>query len=1078
LSFRERVQKAVNVRPGEGRTTALMLAHSFFMGLSTVFFETAASALFLERFGPGVLPLVYIVAAVLNTLTGTVYAGINDRVSFRALMSGTLVFLLATTVGLRIGLAVSGAAWLLFALLVWYRAISALTDLEYWAVAGSLFDVRQAKRLYGFIGSGEVVARIAGSFAVPLLVHVLGVQNLLALSAAAMAACLGLVWMVLIARKENAPAPAHKAHAAGKAGWGESTALVRDRYLMLIFALSFFGVLAKYFVDFAFLAEMKSRYGDAKGLASFFAVFSGVSQVLSLLTRVFVSGRLLDRYGIRIGLLVLPAAQVLCTLVLMGSGAVSASGAAVFWLVIANQGIYKTLKHPIDNPSFKVLYQPLKKDRRLSAQIAVETLVTPVTIGIAGGVMLLFTRVLHYDPVKFAAAMLVDFGGWMAMAAMAGGAYVGALKDALKGRLDDEHASELLSDEASLRVLRERLKSARADEVLAALELLDHSAQPRLDDAVLGLLDSPEAEVRLAGLAYVGRHRPQGAQRAVQRTFDRDPSTVVRAAALRCLCALAGVGGTKALVPFLEHPSEPVRRAAAIGLLSLGVAEASERAAALAASADPADRTWAAQVLGETGAPGLHALLAPLLSDAVPAVRRAALAAAARLRAPELWPLVAQSLEQRVYAGAAAAALAAGGADAVEELEHGFHRARHSVVRSHIVRVWGRLGGAAVPRLVERLRFPESRVRHDVLVALHACGYRAEGEAAAPVEAALRVEAEDAAWKLAVLRDLGESAETAHVRAALATEIAGAQRRLLLLFSFLLDANAIRRAADNLTHESRDRRAYALEMLDVTLPADWRAQTMPLFEELAVEQRCEKMAALFPQTTETPGARIAELLSQPRGRLMTWTTASVIHATAALEDDVSMTLTHAEDEALLQETAEWARAERARRSGGGAPLRRRAMLTIEKVIMLKSVHMFEEASDEVLADVASIVEEMDVARGEVVFEKGEPGDSMYVIVEGGVRVYDGERTILDLGPRDIFGELALLDPEPRLASIAATAPTRLLRLDREAFLELMEANIEIVRGVLHVLCERLRRFSQDRGPYRDLPARSAAAKPS
>ena len=66
------------------------------------------------------------------------------------------------------------------------------------------------------------------------------------------------------------------------------------------------------------------------------------------------------------------------------------------------------------------------------------------------------------------------------------------------------------------------------------------------------------------------------------------------------------------------------------------------------------------------------------------------------------------------------------------------------------------------------------------------------------------------------------------------------------------------------------------------------------------------------------------------------------------------------------------------------------------------------------------------------------------------------RTIVELGPKEIFGELALLDPEPRLASIAAVEDTRLFRLDRESFAELMAGNIEVVRGVLHVLCERLR----------------------
>src|SRR6185295_6980345 len=110
-------------------------------------------------------------------------------------------------------------------------------------------------------------------------------------------------------------------------------------------------------------------------------------------------------------------------------------------------------------------------------------------------------------------------------------------------------------------------------------------------------------------------------------------------------------------------------------------------------------------------------------------------------------------------------------------------------------------------------------------------------------------------------------------------------------------------------------------------------------------------------------------------------------------------------------------------------------------------------------------EEVRYKEGDVVIRKGEKGDSMYIIIEGRVRVYDGERTIVFLGARDIFGELALLDPEPRFASVAAAEPVRLFRLDREAFLELMTGNIEIVRGVLHVLCERLRRTVSDRGPW-------------
>ena len=143
------------------------------------------------------------------------------------------------------------------------------------------------------------------------------------------------------------------------------------------------------------------------------------------------------------------------------------------------------------------------------------------------------------------------------------------------------------------------------------------------------------------------------------------------------------------------------------------------------------------------------------------------------------------------------------------------------------------------------------------------------------------------------------------------------------------------------------------------------------------------------------------------------------------------------------------------------------MLTLEKLIHLKGVDMFAQASEEVLAEVAEILEEVELEPGQVAFEKGDVGDSLYIIVEGRVRVYDGERTLTELGERDVFGELALLDPEPRFASIAALVRTRLLRLDRDAFSELMEGNIEVVRGVLRILCERLRQMARERGPYSD-----------
>lgn len=135
--------------------------------------------------------------------------------------------------------------------------------------------------------------------------------------------------------------------------------------------------------------------------------------------------------------------------------------------------------------------------------------------------------------------------------------------------------------------------------------------------------------------------------------------------------------------------------------------------------------------------------------------------------------------------------------------------------------------------------------------------------------------------------------------------------------------------------------------------------------------------------------------------------------------------------------------------------------TVEKVLILKTVSMFSQTPDNVLADVAELLDEMDVAENDLIFQEGERGDSMYVILDGRVRVHNGERLLNYLGERDVFGEMALLDPEPRLASVTAEEPTRLFRLEQAPFYALMAERPEVAAGIIRVLTGHLRNRVRD-----------------
>ncbi|MCA1827403.1 MAG: cyclic nucleotide-binding domain-containing protein [Myxococcales bacterium] len=134
--------------------------------------------------------------------------------------------------------------------------------------------------------------------------------------------------------------------------------------------------------------------------------------------------------------------------------------------------------------------------------------------------------------------------------------------------------------------------------------------------------------------------------------------------------------------------------------------------------------------------------------------------------------------------------------------------------------------------------------------------------------------------------------------------------------------------------------------------------------------------------------------------------------------------------------------------------------TVEKVLFLKSIDLFRALPSEELAQIAEIAEEQPLSQGDQVFGEGEPGDALYLIVEGKVKVHKGEKELVRLGIRDVFGEMAVLDSEPRSASVTAVEDSVCLKIGRDDFRDILSERPEIAMGVMKVLTRRLRDTSK------------------
>jgi CRP-like cAMP-binding protein len=134
------------------------------------------------------------------------------------------------------------------------------------------------------------------------------------------------------------------------------------------------------------------------------------------------------------------------------------------------------------------------------------------------------------------------------------------------------------------------------------------------------------------------------------------------------------------------------------------------------------------------------------------------------------------------------------------------------------------------------------------------------------------------------------------------------------------------------------------------------------------------------------------------------------------------------------------------------------LTTIEKVIFLKSVDIFEHATIEQLGRIAGLTEEAHFEPGETIFKEGEPGDALYLVLSGRVLIERNGTTIREIKEKEAFGTLEVLDFHPRAATAKAADQVRALKLNGWQFHDLLSLDIEMVEAVFRMLCGLIRKI--------------------
>ncbi len=787
---------------------------------------------------------------------------------------------------------------------------------------------------------------------------------------------------------------------------------------------------------------------------------------MTLVLVTLVTGRLMGVMGIHVGKVrrIALAATLLASIGYYFWGA----GVSGFFLLAAATKLTDLVcGRAITAPVFPVLYQVLPKVHRIAVQVSLESIIAPIAGGLVGGLLLLLTWAGGIEMIFLSSGALLTIGVWHLASKRLDKEYQHALSEALVSRRLE--GGTMIYDESTVDILKNHLTSPHPGEVIYALDLLDKVADEDASDFYKQLLEHASPEVRQHVLERIRLERPQSLSRKVKGLANQEGKHSVRSQAIRAFCALEESDAVETVAPYLDHTQEAVRRGAMAGLLRFGgiegVLAAGQYLLRLEGSTRVRDRVFTAEVLHDVGITSFYRPLLRLLKDDRHDVRLAALNAASRVRNPRLWSLMVENLSEAQFSPYAATAFVLAGEVALEPMREVLESDRQPrAIKMRAAAICGRIGGPlAISLLVSRMGDVDRGVRRAVLAALHHCGFSAQGVDVVDVRLLLRQEVSDLAWSLSVTIDLEGNESCGLLTRALTYEMTLTRRRCFFFLSFLYDSRTVLRAEENLVHSSSVQRAFALEALDELISRDLRRLLFPVFEWSRPADCSVALSEMFPQTRRGREHRLREILEETSRWVSPWARASAIYALSelGLGNDSAVQSALESRDPVVRETALLA----AKRSGTGnredekgeGPM----LLTIERVLVLKSVTIFDDVPEEVLAALSGEMDEVEVGEGEVVYEKGGSGRTMYIVVSGEVKVHDGDRTFVTLGERDFFGELTTLDPAPHSASVTAVSRTTLLGIDREALYELMSDHPEVLREIIHELCERLRRKGRD-----------------
>jgi len=1110
LGFEVRDDERSLVLPAAGMTAAA--------GCGFALVGSAADALFLARVGTRHLGTMLALSSAVLIVSLAFIGGLADRANRGRLLVGLAIGAALMLVGLALMLPLAPGVVAALALVLG-KQFGAALDLAFWVLVAERFDARQGRRLLPLFVATNGAGVVIGAFLVSPLVNSVGSQGLLLVGAAIY--LLAAVFAGKFARAATAHSVggtvARRSRRARDRGLlaGYHTIKRSPLATRMAIVVAIAGVFAP-ILYYLLGAAAHASFGSEEEIASFFGQYRGVVQLLTLATQAFIAPALVARAGVAPVLIITPLGAV-------AAAAAMASTWELMVVAIA-QASARLLDTAVQTPAEKLVQNLLPREVRgrvAGFLDGVAKRAGAIVGGLLASALVIWSSVLAVVTIVVALAWLG--AAWtlrrqfaeLAVAELAARptrptedptADVATFVDErsiqrLRGELAGERhalASAIvvqLGERGRVDAALELARAARDANPAARRQLLTQlgdvldASRPRdprgLAEGLLELLaTSPTGEERTLVVQLLGSvalEHPAPKQIAtLLDSLGEDECAGVRLSASAALARLDDEQDalSRLLDEALESDDLLVRVAAAAELRAdvTDVARASEfdidlfctRARALVRAV----RHSRTADIGASTLTGLAAGFARCRADGLTSAEYVLLCSEVRRLAVRLAD-VARGAD--IATRQATAPLRAASLNLLCTLCQAKDAARFARylgdgdedVRRAAAAGLSALGTEALEDLLLAASFGRRMARNNALELLREL--RVSDEALDELIERELAELDETTARLAPLSEL-EGGELVNRR--LDERVHEVAHTLFLVLEARFANPAIATAARRFLN-ARDgtARARALEALDAVLPRHLAARVLAPLDSGTHSERSEKaierLGRSGPYTTDEAvrtelagGDRIARAIVVyalgSAGRAQHRDAIAAAASTAAHNLDALQLLRRIAETSESSLQAEPPPEEEEEEED--------VPRSVETMLALSQISMFADLSTRQLSELADVVRWQTASLKEVILAEDDPGDAMFFVLSGKVSVDvstdTGPHCLGELGPGEPFGEMALFEGHPRTATVTALEKTRLGRIEREDFEELVEEIPGIALAICRVLSRRVRTMNE------------------